>query len=389
VTYDNGGAGGVGRVIDTAQNWATNVFAGRRVKAATGFVGTIASNSATTLTLASAFGAIPTAATRYIVTAIGIDVQTCSGFYLDLCDILGHGEGMIIRPQDGTGVGRECSWGFVHRALFDTNQSGGLLMNTWAGGVIRGWHFVDSWFATTSGTAGNQGSGLYIDLNGAQGSNSIARISNVKFSVCRFQHNATRGAFLSGNTIPGDAIVFDDCEWSGNSTAGSALHSGMLVNNNFSNWRVVNGRAGETNIGPGNDYQNLQAYGIALGGTGMNTATNYQIEGLDAQTNVSGSLLLPTTIPSSARIRNVLGYNPVGAFTPPAVPLTTVAQTNPFGVDCGVFVTAGAGSTCAVAIGGTAAATLAASDTLAVRVAAGQTITLTYTSAPTWTWFGD
>ena len=77
------------------------------------------------------------------------------------------------------------------------------------------------------------------------------------------------------------------------------------------------------------------------------------------------------------------GYNPVGPLTAPGVPATTVAYTNPFGVACAVFITGG--TVTAVAIGGTSTGLTSGM----FRVPAGQTIKLTYSSAPTWTWFGD
>lgn len=81
--------------------------------------------------------------------------------------------------------------------------------------------------------------------------------------------------------------------------------------------------------------------------------------------------------------KNNLGYNPVGHLSSPSVPASTVAYTNAFGVDCAVFVTGGTVS--AIAIGGTSTGLTSGS----FRVPANQTITLTYTVAPTWTWFGD
>ncbi len=94
--------------------------------------------------------------------------------------------------------------------------------------------------------------------------------------------------------------------------------------------------------------------------------------------------------------RNV-GWNPIGNFTgsgskpaTPGVPSTTVPLTNTSPYDVTVFITANAGGTTAVAIGGVATGfTIAASGIATFRVPAQQTITLTYTSAPTWTWFGD
>jgi hypothetical protein len=78
------------------------------------------------------------------------------------------------------------------------------------------------------------------------------------------------------------------------------------------------------------------------------------------------------------------GYNPVGKFgSQPAVPASTVAQTNDRNADATVYVVGG--TVTVIAVGGQATGLTAG----AVRVPAGQSITLTYSVAPTWTWFGD
>lgn len=75
---------------------------------------------------------------------------------------------------------------------------------------------------------------------------------------------------------------------------------------------------------------------------------------------------------------------PIGsAVTQPAIPLSGTAVTNATARDCTVFVNGG--TVTAVAIGGTATGQVAGG----FRVPAGQTITLTYSVAPTWTWFGE
>jgi len=76
-------------------------------------------------------------------------------------------------------------------------------------------------------------------------------------------------------------------------------------------------------------------------------------------------------------------YNPVGIVGPPAIPATTVAYTNNYGSDATVWVTGG--TVTAIAVGGTA--TGLTSGTF--RVPSGQTITLTYTVAPSWIWSLD
>jgi hypothetical protein len=101
---------------------------------------------------------------------------------------------------------------------------------------------------------------------------------------------------------------------------------------------------------------------------------------------VSGSYSANATFAAAhagSRVSNVQGVNPFGHQTPPSVPATTVQLTNPFPFDCNVFVTGG--TVTVIAIGGTATGLTSGS----FRVPAGQTITLTYSSAPTWVWLGD
>jgi len=86
---------------------------------------------------------------------------------------------------------------------------------------------------------------------------------------------------------------------------------------------------------------------------------------------------------STNKIHHNTGYNPVGSITAPAIPASTTAYTNSFGVDCMVIVSGG--TVTVIAIGGVSTGLTSG----AFRVPAGQTITLTYSSAPTWKWFGD
>jgi len=69
-----------------------------------------------------------------------------------------------------------------------------------------------------------------------------------------------------------------------------------------------------------------------------------------------------------------------GPVTAPAVPATTVAHTNAFWRNCAVAVAGG--TVTAIAVGGVATGLTSGM----VIVPSGKTITLTYSSAPTWTW---
>ncbi len=89
-------------------------------------------------------------------------------------------------------------------------------------------------------------------------------------------------------------------------------------------------------------------------------------------------------------IRNVAGYNPRGSTVPGtafAIGVSTGAATTNTGVDGTVYGTA-AGTVTAVSVnGGVVSCVLAIGDTY--RLAAGGTLTLTYTVAPTLVFVGD
>lgn len=90
-----------------------------------------------------------------------------------------------------------------------------------------------------------------------------------------------------------------------------------------------------------------------------------------------------STIPLGATLRNNAGHNPRGGVSAPGVPASTTPLTNQTGYDCMVLVTGG--TVTQLAIGGTNTGLTSGW----FRVPSQQTITLTYSAAPTWQWFGD
>ena len=76
-----------------------------------------------------------------------------------------------------------------------------------------------------------------------------------------------------------------------------------------------------------------------------------------------------------------------GLNTPPSIPATTVAITNPFPFDCEVHIIAG--TITVITVGGSTTGLSSNASGVTVQVKAGQTIAMTYSVAPTsWTWFG-
>lgn len=100
---------------------------------------------------------------------------------------------------------------------------------------------------------------------------------------------------------------------------------------------------------------------------------------------VSGNSTDWTITSTGNTLRGNQNFNPVGKFaSQPSVPASGTPYTNTLNADATVYITGG--TVTAVSIGGQATG-LVTPDT--VRVSSGQTITLTYSVAPTWTWFGD
>jgi hypothetical protein len=120
------------------------------------------------------------------------------------------------------------------------------------------------------------------------------------------------------------------------------------------------------------------------GGYVFNLSTNYQWYTIHDNVfeNFAGGIWYNGTIPSNANIHDNQGYNPVGALSAPAMPASGTVQANNFGVRVRVFVSGGTVSV--IAINGTATGLTSGS----FELDPGETITLTYTAAPTWTWFG-
>lgn len=186
-----------------------------------------------------------------------------------------------------------------------------------------------------------------------------SRIFGNRFDQCRFQAIKTN----ANNTLI-------ECNQIGNpsssgSVEGIRLGSGSntIIGNKFD---ITNGAAHYT-------------YCIAEAAAESNNI----IEANNLTAGTTGVINL-NTASTGNRVHGNVGYNPVGAFgAQPAVPATTVAVTNNFGVDATVYVAGG--TVTAITVSGTATGQTAG----AVRVPSGASITLTYSVAPTWTWFGD
>lgn len=209
-------------------------------------------------------------------------------------------------------------------------------------------------------------SGCYSYLNGGGGFNSEVS-NNVSYSNCFggvFSTNAATYPYSSGTDL-------------GNSLQGFIL-------NGSTNVRMLNCSA---------EANNLSGLVATTGVTGAAVGcvfTNNSQYGADANAVGSGFRFGDCSGGGNG-FGDLRGYGGFatgfsgwlqGSGSSYAVPSSGVNTTNPFSVDCMVFIRGGTVSN--IAISG--ASTSATSGMFIVK--AGQYITLTYTVAPTWDWFG-
>ena len=165
----------------------------------------------------------------------------------------------------------------------------------------------------------------------------------------------------------GVQIVIDGAIIGGAPAGYAAVHVAAGV----SEWTVANNDIAFVNAGG--------SYGVLVD---AGASDQYNVVGNRISSSVTTALSDGGT-GDHKNIANNSGYNPVGTLATPAIPSSGSAYTNAFGTNCTVYVTGGTVS--AIAVNGTATGMTSGP----VRVAAGQTITLTYSVAPTWTWFGE
>lgn len=166
---------------------------------------------------------------------------------------------------------------------------------------------------------------------------------------------------------------------------------------------------GDNNIIEGNQFTNCSSIGAVevikvssknniiignrfdlLAGTAHYTYCIYEPSAKGSNVVVGNQVVAGTTgsihmDPSSTlnQVASNVGYNPVGVVGPPVVPASTVPYTNNTGTNATVYISGGTVTN--IAIGGTALGVTSGT----FRVASGQTISVTYSSVPSWKWFTE
>lgn len=277
-------------------------------------------------------------------------------FVIHNCDFEHYVTGFNAAPP----TGQQCRFGFFSAAEFDTCSDNGIKITNQSGGDVVGLTFTTCW----SGTATNYG--VLVDGGGS------GVLQGVRFVGHKSLHNGLAGFRLAA----GLDIVLSNCDIVGNSQTSANSRSGIEIASGMTSgsFSIIGCRSSN-----GWQQGNTQSNGINFD---SGTYTSGQIVDCDLRNNTNNALALNGAT-GTLHIANNQGHNPVGHITSPSMPSSTVAYTNTTGYDCMVTITGG--TVTVIAVGGTA--TGLTSGTF--RVPANQSITLTYSSTPTWTWFAD
>ena len=283
----------------------------------------------------------------------GIALILSGGEFWTNVDVTSYSTGINIAP----GVGQYVDYNFFTNVLADTNT-----MNGWA--INGGSGLIYSTVCTNCWGAYNGDNGLLIEGTGVNGFRWVGG---------RLRENAQSGAIIQNGATE---VAIQSSEITANgrgSTAGT--YFGIIAGANVSNFQIT-----DNTIGNFGSAFTAQGTGIYLSsGTSNNIVVTNNISVSPAG---GGVAIQNFSTGTNVVISGNTGYNPVGAFTPPSFPATTVAYTNPYGITCRVFIEGG--TVASVKIG----STVTGQTSGMFLLGNGESITVTYTGSPSWTWFG-
>lgn len=164
----------------------------------------------------------------------------------------------------------------------------------------------------------------------------------------------------------GDNVHLNGCTAFHNSLSGAGNFSGIAVGPSsdvrFSS--ITGGSSNDENTG------RYQAYGV-----NSSSNTGIIISNMNVERNLTSGIV-------GGKTYNNVGYNPVGSVGPPAVPATTVNYTNVYGYPCTVVVSGGIVTDIDLDDVSTGL------TTGSFTIPPSGTINITYSSVPTWKWWG-
>jgi hypothetical protein len=299
---------------------------------------------------------------------------SAAGYYNYLISSLnGAGAGMYIDTCTGYGAtvnnlailgssGKAVNDVFIDSFTSSVSGTYGILIDSYGENInIGGETFVEYAGTLLSGAVSNGMHGINVTSN-----NSNVHLDNIQ------------SLWNSGNgiTVGCNGFKITGCTVLGNSLNGSVSEAGsyygILITGALRNWVVSN------NITYNPDFPATQNYGIAIDTAGC---TYFTLSG-----NVVGGIVAGIYTPTNGyaattgRIANNAGS--INAVTTPSVPSSGTAYTNPYAHTCSVTIW---GTCSAFYINGSGTGGMT-SSTLTFVLKPGDTIAMTYSTAPGWLW---
>jgi hypothetical protein len=229
-------------------------------------------------------------------------------------------------------------------------------------------------YQPTAGVAPGAGNITYVGCKAVSNtslgfnSNSITShpVSGLTYLACEAYSNGASGLQIQN---PMTDLKVSNCKFNANGQVSSTSKTGIQLGANITGLQIEGCRIYD------DGGTQKQTYGIVIpAGT---TITTGHIASNDLRGNLTGTINLAGTL-TAVVCRGNVGYT--ATITQPGVPATTVAYTNQFGVDCMAYINTG--TVTAIAVNGIATGEMSGG----FLVRALDTITLTYTVAPTWVW---
>lgn len=247
----------------------------------------------------------------------------------------------------------------------------------WAVVTVRRLSLDHCWAASNiSNTQNTWASGFYF--GGTVGANGYSSVTDVVMTACWAVQNNKNGIEIADS----QQVAVSNCEVLGNSVGQGNAEEGIVIRGKSSNVRLIGNRSRDDHL-----ELKVPSPKTQLAGIGVREQSDSIVAiGNDVQGNIAAIGINDSAVATTKRLyRGNLGYNPLVVVPQPALPASGVAVQNTSSVDCTVFLAGG--TVTSVAIGGVVTG-ITASNT-SYRVSAGSSITVSYSTAPTWRWIGE
>jgi hypothetical protein len=297
-------------------------------------------------------------------SAYGVQIRDCQGLYFTNFD--NYGNSQHAWDIGSTTGAADTRYLFFTNCIGDTSGS-----HNWRITELEVGRFTNCWGSTQLvPVTGTYADGFFV---------SGSKCTDLGFVNCVAVANNRHGFHIE----LANRVTIADMTAGANfiPTFAGGLGSGNGVGAGGGSGVFIGAFAGKVSVNGGLATDN-QRYGVEVAAG----ATSVRVNNTETRFNVLGGVLNSANgSAAQCKVTNVAGFNPRGFITAPAVPASGVATTNLTGVDVTVYLNGGT-LTGNVQIG--AHGVLAVTN-VPYFLPAGETITLTYSVAPSWQWSGN